>query len=110
MKRIDAYIPTIKRNQVMDAMIEAKIEGVTVVESKGKGVRSRPMIRGARGTSASKSEYNVIDYITTVVDDSKVKNVVDMIMNAAYTGNKGDGKIFVYSVDESYDISSKKKD
>ena len=45
----------------------------------------------------------------TVVDDSIADAVVSAITNAASTGSKGDGKIFITSVDEVVDIGSKKK-
>ena len=45
----------------------------------------------------------------TVVDDSKVDEIVSAILAAASTGNKGDGKIFITSVEESVDIGSKQK-
>ena len=43
------------------------------------------------------------------MDDSKVDSVATAIMNAAHTGSKGDGKIFVSAVEESYDITTKRK-
>ncbi|MBI2006468.1 MAG: P-II family nitrogen regulator, partial [Nitrosopumilales archaeon] len=83
--------------------------GVTVAETRGKGAGERPMVGGARGTSRYISEYNRTDTITTIVDDSKVDSVVNAILDAAHTGSKGDGKIFVVPVEESYDIGTKQK-
>ena len=110
MKRIDAYIPTAKRNSVIDALVGLGVEGVTFVKGNGKGQRKRPTIGGNRGTTKTISEYNEIDYITTVVDDSKINKVVDTIMDTAHTGLNVDGKIFVYTVEESYDITSRRKE
>lgn len=110
MKRIDVYIPTVKRNSVIDAIIELGVEGVTFVKGNGKGQRKRPTVGGHRGTTRTVSEYNNIDYITTVVDDSKINKVIDAIMGAAHTSFDVDGKIFVYTVEESYDITSKRKE
>ena len=42
MKQIDAYVPTLKRNSVVNAIIKAGTEGVTVVESRGRGSGERP--------------------------------------------------------------------
>ena len=109
MKRIDAYIPTIKRRAVIKAIIKAGAEGVTIIESRGRGPGKRPMIGGIKGITRYIAEYNRIDYITTVVENSKVNEVVNMIIKTAHTGSKGDGKIFVYPVEESYDISTKKR-
>ncbi len=72
MKRIDAYVPTIKRNLIVTAIIQAGVDGVTVVESRGRGPGKRPMIGGVRGTARYIAEYNRTDYITAIVDDSKV--------------------------------------
>lgn len=109
MKRIDAYIPTVKRRAVIKAIIKAGAEGVTVIESRGRGPGKRPMVGGTKGIARYIAEYSRIDYMTTVVEDSKVNEVVNMIMKTAHTGSRGDGKIFVYPVEESYDISTKKK-
>ena len=109
MKRIEVFVPTIKRSAVVNAIIKAGVGGVTLVESRGKGSAERPMIGGARGTSRYIADYNRIDTITTIVDDSKVDSVTKAIMEAAHTGSKGDGKIFVVPVEESYDIATKQK-
>jgi nitrogen regulatory protein P-II 1 len=67
------------------------------------------MVEGARGTARYIAEYNRTDYITTIVNDSRVDKVIKAIIDTAYTGSKGDGKIFVYTVEESYDIGNRKK-
>jgi len=110
VKRIDAYIPTIKRKAVIKAIIKAGAEGVTIIESRGIGPGKRPMLGGIKGITRYIAEYNRIDYLTSVVENSKVNEVVNVIIKTAHTGSKGDGKIFVYSVEESYDINSKKKE
>lgn len=109
MKRIDAMIPTTKRNEVIKALIGAGVGGLTIAETRGKGAGERPLVGGSRGTARYVAEYNRTDTITTIVDDSKVDSVATAIMNAAHTGAKGDGKIFVSPVEESYDITTKRK-
>jgi nitrogen regulatory protein PII len=109
VKRIDAMVPSMRRNEVIDVILKAGAQGVTLVESRGKGAGERPMVGGARGTAKFIAGYNRIDTITTVVDDSKVKSVVSAILNAAYRGSKGDGMIFVSAVEEAYKISTKEK-
>jgi nitrogen regulatory protein PII len=109
VKRIDAMVPSMRRNEVIDVILKAGAQGVTLVESRGKGAGDRPMVGGARGTAKFIAGYNRIDTITTVVDDSKVKSVVSAILNAAYRGSKGDGMIFVSAVEEAYKISTKEK-
>jgi len=89
--------------------MKAGVSGVTVAETRGKGEGERPLVGGSRGTVKYVAEYNRTDTITTIVDDSKVDAVVKAIMDAAYTGEKGDGKVFVSTVDASYDIATSQK-
>ena len=109
MKRIDALVPTIKRSEVVDSILKAGAEGVTVVESRGKGAGERPLVGGARGTARYIAGYNRIDTVTIVCQDSKLDSIVNAIMKAAYTGSSGDGVIFVSSVDEVYKIGTQQK-
>lgn len=109
MKRIDAMIPNLKRKAVCEAIIKAGAGGVTISEDRGKGASERPTFSGARGTARYVAEYSRIDTITAVVDDSIIDTVVRAIINTVHTGSKGDGKIFVSSIDESYDITTGQK-
>ena len=109
MKRIEAMIPSIKRNSVVDSILKAGAQGVTVVESRGKGAGDRPMVGGARGTARFIAGYNRIDTITTIVNDSKLDAVVSAIIDTAHTGSKGDGMIFVSTIDEAHKIGTKEK-
>ncbi len=109
MKRIEAFVPTIKRSAAVEAVIKAGAEGVTVAETRGKGPGERPMVGGARGTARYVAEYSRTDTLITIVDDSKVDSVVQAIIQAVHTGSKGDGKIFITNVEESYDISTTQK-
>ena len=109
MKRIDAMIPNLKRKAVCEAIIKAGAGGVTISETRGKGSGPRPTFAGARGTARYVAEYSRTDTITTIVDDSKVDAIVKVIMNSVRTGAKGDGKIFISTIDESYDITTGQK-
>ena len=109
MKRIDAMIPTMKRNDVIDSILKAGAQGITLVESRGKGAGDRPMVGGARGTAKFIAGYNRIDTITTVVNDSKLDAVVSAIIDTCHTGKKGDGMIFVSAIDAAYKIGTKEK-
>lgn len=110
MKRIDAMVPTLKRKAVCEAIIKAGAGGVTISENRGKGSSERPTVSGARGTAKYVAEYNRVDTVTTIVDDAKIDSVVKAIMHTVHTGKKGDGKIFVSPVDESYDITTGQKE
>ena len=109
MQRIEAMIPSMKRNDVVDAILKAGAHGVTVVESRGKGAGDRPMVGGARGTARYIAGYNRIDTITTVVNDSKLDTVVTAIIDTDYTGSTGDGMIFVSPISEAHKIGTKEK-
>ena len=109
MKRIDAMIPNLKRKAVCEAIIKAGAGGVTISETRGKGAGQRPTFTGAKGTARYVAEYSRTDTITTIVDDSMVDSIVKAVMNSVHTGAKGDGKIFVSPIDETYDITTGQK-
>ena len=102
MKKIEAIIKPFKLDEVIEALHEVGIKGITVTEAKGFGRQKghTELYRGA--------EY-VVDFlpkvkVEVVVEDSMVENVVEAIENAARTGRIGDGKIFVMDVDQAIRI------
>lgn len=103
MKRIETVVQSEVSRKVVRAIKETGVGGVTLIESLGQGAGERPEIGGKQ------IEFNSTDVIITVVNDSQVDSVVSAIMNTAHTGEKGDGKIFVTNVEQSYDISTKQK-
>jgi nitrogen regulatory protein P-II 2 len=93
VKIVSAIIKPFKLDDVREAMSEIGINGLTVYEVKGFGRQKghTELYRGA--------EY-VVDYIPKVklevaVDDDRVEQVIDAIIDSAKTGKIGDGKIFV---------------
>jgi len=109
MKKIEAMVPSLRRKDVVDSILNAGAKGITLVESRGKGSGKRLMVGGARGTAKYIADYNRIDTITTVVNDTQVDSIVSKIMEVAYRGNDGDGMIFVSTIDEAYQIGTKSK-
>ena len=103
MKRIEVVVQSEISRQVVAAIRKIGVGGVTLIESLGQGAGDRPEIGGKQ------IEFNSTDVIITVVNDSQVNSVVSAIMDTAHTGQKGDGKIFITNVEESYDISTKEK-
>ena len=98
MKLIIAIIKPFKLEEVKEALAAAGIEGMTVTEVKGFGRQKghTELYRGA--------EY-VVDFlpkvrIEIVVKSDDVERCVDAIIRAARTGKIGDGKIFVYDVEQ----------
>lgn len=103
MKRIEAVVQSEVSRQVVRAIRATGVGGVTLIESLGQGAGYRPEIAGKQ------IEFNSTDIILTIVNDSQVDSVVSSIMESAHTGKKGDGKIFITNIEESYDISTKEK-
>jgi nitrogen regulatory protein P-II 1 len=102
MKKVEAIIRPFKLDEVRDALEAADVHGMTVSEVKGYG-RS-----GGRATIYPGAEY-LVDFVPKikleiVVQDEQVHAVIDAIADAAYTGDTGDGKIFVVAVEESVRI------
>ncbi len=107
MKMVEAIVKPFKLDEVKDALTKAGIQGMTVEEVKGFGRQKghTELYRGA--------EYTV-DFLPKVklqilVTDDKVGEVVDAITAAARTGKIGDGKIFVYTVEEVVRIRTGEK-
>lgn len=103
MKRVETVVQSEISRKVVKAIRDKGVGGVTLIESLGQGAGDRPEIGGKQ------IEFNSTDIIITVVNDSQLDLVVSAIMDTAHTGQKGDGKIFITNVEESYDISTKQK-
>jgi nitrogen regulatory protein P-II 1 len=98
MKKIEIIIKPFKLDEVKNALTKIGIQGMTVSEVKGFG-RQRGHTEVYRG-----AEYN-IDFvpktkIELIVPDELVAQVIEVIERAARTGKIGDGKIFLYPVEE----------
>jgi nitrogen regulatory protein P-II 1 len=98
MKKIEAVIKPFKLDEVKDALGEIGVAGMTVTEVKGFG-RQKGHTETYRG-----SEYR-LDFIPKMKIDVVVSNelldqALAAIIKAARTGNIGDGKIFVTSLDD----------
>jgi len=108
MKKLEAIIPEDKLDAVFNSLTKLDIGGFTYFSVKGRGKRPRPMVSSGRG-GRFESAYNVNTGIIIVVPDNKVDTVIDAITSHASTGLAGEGKIFVYNVDDAVDIGTKKR-
>jgi len=108
MKKIEAVIPEDKLEPVFNALKNMDIGGFTYFTVKGRGKRPREMVSSGR-SGRFESAYNVNACIYVVVDDSKVDKVIDAITTHASTGMAGEGKIFVYNIDDAVDVGTKKR-
>ena len=102
MKKIEAIIKPFKLDEVKEALQEAGIQGLSVTEVKGFGRQKghTELYRGA--------EY-VVDFlpkvkIEVVLTDDMVETAIAAIIAAARTDKIGDGKIFVYNVEQAIRI------
>ncbi len=98
MKKVEAIIKPFKLDEVKDALNSIGILGMTVTEVKGFG-RQKGHVEVYRGT-----EYEVTFIpkikIEVVIPDSIIDKVISTIIDKAKTGNIGDGKIFIYSLED----------
>lgn len=102
MKKIEAIIKPFKMDDVREALAEVGINGMTVSEVKGFGRQKghTELYRGA--------EYQV-DFlpkikIEIVLSDDIVERAIEAITASANTGKIGDGKVFVYNVEQALRI------
>ncbi|HFC97657.1 MAG TPA: P-II family nitrogen regulator [Thermosulfurimonas dismutans] len=107
MKKIEAIIKPFKLEEVKEALAEVGVQGMTVTEVKGFGRQKghQEIYRGA--------EY-VVDFLPKikmeiVVPDEMVERVVEAIIKSARTGKIGDGKIFIYPIEEAIRIRTGEK-
>ena len=108
MKLVNAIIKPFKLDDVREAISEIGVEGLTVSEVKGFGRQKghTELYRGA--------EYQV-DFLPKVkleiaVNGEVVDRLVEAISKSAYTGKIGDGKIFVYDLQQAVRIRTGEND
>ena len=108
MKKIEAIIKPFKLDEVKNALSLIGIQGLTVYEAKGFGRQKghTELYRGA--------EYQV-DFLPKVkleiaVNDDQVDRLVEVITENARTGKIGDGKVFVYNLEQAVRIRTGEAD
>lgn len=102
MKKIEVIIKPFKLDDVKEALTDMGIQGMTVSEVKGYGRQKghKEVYRGA--------EY-AVDFVPKLkieiaVNDDMAEQVIETVQKSAYTGKIGDGKIFVFSMEETVRI------
>ncbi len=107
MTKIEAIIQPNRFDAVKQALIDIGVDGMTVSEVRGHG-RQKGHKESYRG-----GEYTVDLLpkvkIETIVEDNMVEAAVDAILKTASTGKMGDGKIFLYKVEEAIRIRSQER-
>ena len=108
MKKIEAIIKPFKLDEVKESILKLGVSGMTITEVKGFGRQKghKEIYRGA--------EY-VVDFlpkikIEVVVSTDILPRVIETIKENAYTGQIGDGKIFVFPVEKALRIRTGEED
>ncbi len=102
MKKIEAIIKPFKLDEVVEALSEMGVEGISVTEIRGFG-------RQKGRTEIYKGAEYVVDFLPKiklelVLSDSLCAAAVETIQRTAKTGKIGDGKIFVLNVEQALRI------
>ena len=107
MKKVEAIIKPFKLDEVKSGLHAIGVMGMTVTDVKGFG-RQKGHVEVYRGTEY---EVNFLPKlkIEVVVPDSIIEKVIATIIEKARTGNIGDGKIFIYSLEDVIRIRTGEK-
>ncbi len=107
MKKIEAIIKPFKLDDVKDALNKIGIKGMTVTEVRGFGRQKghKEVYRGAEYTV----EFLPKIKVEVVVPEKEAQRVIETILNTARTGEIGDGKIFVTSLEDIIRIRTGEK-
>lgn len=107
MTKLEAIIQPRKLDEVKDALVAIGIDGMTVSEVRGHG-RQKGHTETYRGR-----EYDVAFLpkikIEMVLEDERVDAAVEVVLETAATGQIGDGKIFLYKVEEAIRIRNQER-
>ena len=108
MKKIEAIIRPFKLEDVKIALVNSGIVGMTVSEVRGFG-RQKGQVERYRGSEFTVEFLQKLK-VEVVIEDEKVNSVIEAIAEAAKTGEIGDGKIFITSIDSVVRIRTGDKD
>jgi nitrogen regulatory protein P-II 1 len=99
VKKIEVIVRPEFKDKTVSAIKKIGVGGVTIWHVQGQGSENPPLV----------GQYFSKEMIICVVDDPKLDDVLNAISNVACTGTKGDGKVFVTSVEDALDICTKKR-
>lgn len=106
MKKIEAIIRKSKFDEVKDALHQIEVNFFSYWDVTGVGNEKQGHVY--RGVSYSTSDIQR-RFLSIVVSDPFLEIALDAILKSAYTGEVGDGKIFVSNIEETYRIRTKEK-
>ena len=102
MKKIEAIIRPEKLDKLSDVLIEKGYNAMTISDVRGRG-EQRGITLQFRGKEILVDLIPKVK-IEMVLDDGDVEEVIAIIKEVAYTGQNGDGKIFLHDVEKSIRI------
>ena len=105
MKKVEAIIRPEVFAKVREGLAQEGIDGLSITEIAGAG-RQEGRTALFRGNSYS-MEFSQKLKLEMIVDNTKVQSIVDVILREASTGEVGDGKIFIYPVEQAIRIRTK---
>ncbi len=108
MKKVEAIIRPFKLEDVKLSLVNAGIVGMTVSEVRGFG-RQKGQVERYRGSEFTVEFLQKLK-VEVVVEDEKVEQVIQAISEAAKTGEIGDGKLFISSVESVVRIRTGDRD
>lgn len=107
MKKVEAYIRPEKLEEIKEVLGELKLNGMSITQVMGCGNQKgwTEVVRG------SEVDYNFLPKIKIelVVKDEQVEAVIEKISEKARTGEIGDGKIFVSTIEQAVRIRTKER-
>lgn len=107
LKKIEAIIREDKVNDVKDALEKIGIIGLNLFEIRGHGRQGGIQLLGRAGTY----QVNMLTkiQINIVLSDRNLEETIETILDAAYTGEPGDGLLFVYPVEEVIRVRTRER-
>ena len=107
LKKIEAIIREDKANDVKDALEKIGIMGMNMFEIRGHGRQGGIQLLGRAGAY----QVNMLTkiQINIVLSDRNLEETIQTILDAAYTGEPGDGILFVYPVDEVIRVRTRER-
>ncbi len=107
MKKIEAYIRPDKLQDIKDMLQALNLNGLSITQVMGCGNQKgwKEFVRG------SEVDYNFLPKLKLdlIVSDEQVEDVVQHIIDKAYTGEVGDGKIFISHIEDAIRIRTKER-
>jgi nitrogen regulatory protein P-II 1 len=107
MKKIEAIIRPEKLYILRDKLDKKGFSGMTVTEVKGRGRQKGISLQWRAGSY--RVEFLPKIKLEMVIDDKEVEPVIDVICEYGQTGQAGDGKIFIYPVEDVVRVRTKER-